>query len=58
MVLDDGNIVEFDTPNKLMEQQGVFYELAKDAGILKMNTDWEVNISTANIQPHCDNKPA
>ena len=34
MVLDDGHIVEFDSPNKLLERQGVFYGLVKDAGLL------------------------
>lgn len=34
MVLDKGQIVQFDTPLKLMEQHGsVFGELAKDAGL-------------------------
>ena len=34
MVLDDGHIVEFDSPNKLITQHGHFYNLAKDAGLL------------------------
>jgi ABC-type multidrug transport system fused ATPase/permease subunit len=35
MVLDAGRIVEFDSPNKLLSQNGgMFYSLAKDAGII------------------------
>lgn len=34
MVLDDGKIIEFDSPNKLITQQGHFYSLVKDAGLL------------------------
>uniref|UniRef100_A0A3B3WNI9 ABC-type glutathione-S-conjugate transporter n=1 Tax=Poecilia mexicana TaxID=48701 RepID=A0A3B3WNI9_9TELE len=33
MVLDAGKIVEFDSPSNLMEKQGHFYSMAKDAGI-------------------------
>ncbi|XP_028983418.1 canalicular multispecific organic anion transporter 1 [Betta splendens] len=33
MVLDAGKIVEFDSPSNLLEQQGHFYSMAKDAGI-------------------------
>ncbi|XP_035982687.1 canalicular multispecific organic anion transporter 1 [Fundulus heteroclitus] len=33
MVLDAGQIVEFDSPDNLMERQGHFYSMAKDAGI-------------------------
>lgn len=33
MVLDAGKIVEFDSPSNLLEQQGIFYSMAKDAGI-------------------------
>ncbi|XP_053189319.1 canalicular multispecific organic anion transporter 1 [Scomber japonicus] len=33
MVLDAGKIVEFDTPSNLLEKQGHFYAMAKDAGI-------------------------
>uniref|UniRef100_A0A3Q2YDD4 ATP binding cassette subfamily C member 2 n=1 Tax=Hippocampus comes TaxID=109280 RepID=A0A3Q2YDD4_HIPCM len=33
MVLDAGRIVEFDSPNNLLEKQGHFYAMAKDAGI-------------------------
>lgn len=34
MVLDEGHIVEFDSPNKLITQQGHFYSLVKDSGLL------------------------
>ncbi|XP_061766165.1 canalicular multispecific organic anion transporter 1 [Nerophis ophidion] len=33
MVLDSGRIVEFDSPSRLLEKQGHFYSMAKDAGI-------------------------
>ncbi|KAG8000099.1 Canalicular multispecific organic anion transporter 1 [Nibea albiflora] len=33
MVLDAGKIVEFDSPSNLLEKQGHFYDMAKDAGI-------------------------
>ncbi|XP_051815787.1 canalicular multispecific organic anion transporter 1 isoform X2 [Acanthochromis polyacanthus] len=33
MVLDAGKIVEFDSPRNLLEKQGHFYAMAKDAGI-------------------------
>ncbi|XP_059215146.1 canalicular multispecific organic anion transporter 1 isoform X2 [Centropristis striata] len=33
MVLDAGKIVEFDSPSNLLERQGHFYAMAKDAGI-------------------------
>ena len=34
MVLDAGRIVEFDSPNKLLGQHGVFYGMAKDAQLI------------------------
>lgn len=33
MVLDAGKIIEFDSPENLLEKQGHFYAMAKDAGI-------------------------
>ncbi|CAL8256487.1 unnamed protein product [Lota lota] len=33
MVLDAGKIVEFDSPEKLLEKQGHFYAMTRDAGI-------------------------
>ncbi|KAM3606183.1 uncharacterized protein V6R79_012047 [Siganus canaliculatus] len=33
MVLDAGKIVEFDSPSNLLEKEGHFYAMAKDAGI-------------------------
>uniref|UniRef100_A0A1A7YK11 ATP-binding cassette, sub-family C (CFTR/MRP), member 2 n=2 Tax=Iconisemion striatum TaxID=60296 RepID=A0A1A7YK11_9TELE len=33
MVLDAGKIVEFDSPDNLLEKRGHFYSMAKDAGI-------------------------
>uniref|UniRef100_A0A3P9ASD7 Canalicular multispecific organic anion transporter 1 n=1 Tax=Maylandia zebra TaxID=106582 RepID=A0A3P9ASD7_9CICH len=33
MVLDAGKIVEFDSPNNMLEKEGHFYAMAKDAGI-------------------------
>ncbi|KAI4887642.1 hypothetical protein NFI96_020496 [Prochilodus magdalenae] len=38
MVLDAGKIVEFDSPNSLLEKQGHFYALAKEAGVI--STQW------------------
>ncbi|XP_039995158.1 canalicular multispecific organic anion transporter 1 [Xiphias gladius] len=35
MVLDAGKIVEFDSPSNLLEKQGHFYAMAKDAGITR-----------------------
>ena len=34
MVLSAGEIIEFDSPNKLIEKGGVFHSLAKDAGLI------------------------
>ena len=33
MVLDKGFMVEFDTPQALLAQQGIFYSMARDAGL-------------------------
>ncbi|XP_015279767.1 PREDICTED: multidrug resistance-associated protein 1-like [Gekko japonicus] len=33
LVLDSGRIAEFDTPQNLLQQRGVFYEMASQAGI-------------------------
>uniref|UniRef100_A0A669DDW2 ATP-binding cassette, sub-family C (CFTR/MRP), member 2 n=1 Tax=Oreochromis niloticus TaxID=8128 RepID=A0A669DDW2_ORENI len=39
MVLDAGKILEFDSPSNLLEKEGHFYAMAKDAGItLESNT--------------------
>uniref|UniRef100_A0AAY4E5B9 ATP-binding cassette, sub-family C (CFTR/MRP), member 2 n=1 Tax=Denticeps clupeoides TaxID=299321 RepID=A0AAY4E5B9_9TELE len=38
MVLDAGRIVEFDTPSALFEKQGHFYSMAKDAGIVSVDS--------------------
>lgn len=34
LVLDKGQIAEFDTPNNLIAQKGIFYGMAKDAGLV------------------------
>uniref|UniRef100_A0A3P9ATB7 Canalicular multispecific organic anion transporter 1 n=1 Tax=Maylandia zebra TaxID=106582 RepID=A0A3P9ATB7_9CICH len=40
MVLDAGKVVEFDSPSNLLEKEGHFYAMAKDAGItLESNTN-------------------
>ncbi|KAH0629433.1 hypothetical protein JD844_011498 [Phrynosoma platyrhinos] len=33
LVLDKGAIAEFDTPSRLIESKGIFYAMAKDAGL-------------------------
>ena len=33
LVLDKGQIAEFDTPTNLLSQKGIFYGMAKDAGL-------------------------
>ena len=33
-MLDAGRIVEFDTPNKLLNEKGVFYGMARDANLV------------------------
>ncbi|XP_067914713.1 ATP-binding cassette sub-family C member 3 isoform X1 [Heterodontus francisci] len=33
LVLDKGRIAEFDTPSNLIAQKGIFYSMAKDAGL-------------------------
>ncbi|XP_070696945.1 ATP-binding cassette sub-family C member 2 [Pempheris klunzingeri] len=38
MVLNAGKIVEFDSPSNLLEKQGYFYAMAKDAGITRHNS--------------------
>ncbi|XP_001372990.1 ATP-binding cassette sub-family C member 2 [Monodelphis domestica] len=38
MVLDRGKIIEFDSPEKLLQRTGPFYFMAKDAGIESLNT--------------------
>lgn len=33
LVLDKGQVAEFDTPTNLIAQKGIFYGMAKDAGL-------------------------
>ncbi|XP_064006538.1 ATP-binding cassette sub-family C member 3 isoform X2 [Pogoniulus pusillus] len=33
LVLDNGTVAEFDTPSNLIESKGIFYGMAKDAGL-------------------------
>lgn len=35
VVLEQGRVAEFDTPNNLLQQRGLFYELVKKAGLLE-----------------------
>ena len=35
MILDQGHLIEFDSPQKLMEQrESLFYSMAKESGLL------------------------
>lgn len=38
MVLDAGEIVEFDSPSNLLKKRGHFYAMAKDSGIAQEDT--------------------
>jgi ATP-binding cassette subfamily C (CFTR/MRP) protein 1 len=33
-VLDKGEVKEFDTPQELVKQKGLFYELVRESGLL------------------------
>lgn len=35
IVLEAGRVKEFDSPEKLIERKGVFYELVREAGLLE-----------------------
>ncbi len=35
LVLDRGEVAEFDTPAALVQKRGLFYELVKEAGLLE-----------------------
>ncbi|XP_062330079.1 ATP-binding cassette sub-family C member 3 isoform X3 [Osmerus eperlanus] len=35
LVLDKGQVAEFDTPSSLLSQRGIFYGMAKDAGLVQ-----------------------
>ncbi|GAA6079371.1 multidrug resistance-associated protein 1 isoform X1, partial [Tachysurus ichikawai] len=34
LVLDKGQMVEFDSPSSLIAQRGIFYKMAKDSGLV------------------------
>lgn len=36
MVLENGSIVEFDSPNTLLEQRGLFYDMTRNARVNRM----------------------
>jgi ATP-binding cassette subfamily C (CFTR/MRP) protein 1 len=38
IVLQRGEVAEFDTPDALIRQKGLFYELVKEAGLLESST--------------------
>ena len=45
MVLDQGHMIEFDSPRKLLEQkESLFYSMAKEAGLLRKMIDAPPNI--------------
>ncbi len=35
VVLERGEVAEFDTPNALIQRRGLFYDLVKEAGLLE-----------------------
>ena len=35
IVLQQGKVAEFDTPNELVRKRGLFYELVREAGLLE-----------------------
>lgn len=35
LVLDHGEVAEFDTPSTLVQKKGLFFELVKEAGLLE-----------------------
>jgi ATP-binding cassette subfamily C (CFTR/MRP) protein 1 len=35
VVLEQGRVMEFDTPRKLVEERGLFYKLVKEAGLVE-----------------------
>lgn len=37
MVLENGNIIEYGSPEELLDNQGPFYLMAKEAGIENVN---------------------
>lgn len=48
IVLSNGSVAEFDSPTELIRQQGIFYELVKEANLLGASslpsaTNGEVN---------------
>ena len=45
LVLDKGFVVEFDTPASLLEQKGIFYGMARDAGLVRGDEGPAIQVS-------------
>jgi ATP-binding cassette, subfamily C (CFTR/MRP), member 1 len=50
VVLERGEVAEFDTPSTLIQRKGLFYDLVKEAGLLDLSGDGKSSISLAQSQ--------